>query len=155
MRNITCVLSISQPVDVSYNWWGTTDASAINQTISDYKNNPSVGKVNFTPFLNQSNPQAPAAETINYPPAPTPTPYPTPFQRQALHHPTLCNPETNRHLRTPLLRQLQRPFQQQPQLQPPHLCLHRFLPPKSCLVHHYLWAAQHLLKHYPNSISHE
>jgi hypothetical protein len=41
------------------------------------KNNPAIGTVNFTPFLNQLNPQAPAAETVNYTPAPAPTPYPT------------------------------------------------------------------------------
>ncbi len=70
-------LSLATAVDVSFNWWGTADASAINQTISDSKNNPSIGTANFTPFLDQSNQQAPAAETVNYIPAPTPTPYPT------------------------------------------------------------------------------
>jgi hypothetical protein len=30
-------LSLTTTVDASYNWWGTIDASAINQTISDSK----------------------------------------------------------------------------------------------------------------------
>ncbi len=65
-------------IDATYNWWGTTDTQTINQTIRDYKTNPSVGQVNFTPFLLELNPQAPALQTINLIPAPTPTPYPTP-----------------------------------------------------------------------------
>lgn len=73
--NFQLALTIS--VDATYNWWGTSDASAINLTISDIKNNPLVGTVNFTPFLNESNSAAPALESINYVPAPTPTPYPT------------------------------------------------------------------------------
>ncbi len=42
------------------NWWGTTTASEINQTIYDFKNDFNLGKVTFEPFLSAPNPQAPA-----------------------------------------------------------------------------------------------
>ncbi len=44
--------------DVTNNWWGTTDAQAINLTIYDYKYDFNLGKVNFVPFLTEPNPQA-------------------------------------------------------------------------------------------------
>lgn len=62
-------MSTSSAVDATYNWWETTDTSAINQTIWDFKNNANLGKVNFTPFLNSSNPQAPPLQNINLTPA--------------------------------------------------------------------------------------
>jgi hypothetical protein len=71
-------MSTQNAADVTYNWWGTTDNSVINQTIYDNKNSTSLGKANFTPFLNASNPAAPALETINYVPNPTPTAIPSP-----------------------------------------------------------------------------
>ncbi len=71
-------MSTPNAVDASYNWWGTTDTSAINQTIYDNKNSTSLGKVNFAPFLNNSNPAAPAVDTLNYLPNPTPTAIPSP-----------------------------------------------------------------------------
>jgi hypothetical protein len=65
------------------NWWGTTDASAINQTIWDFKNATNLGIVNFVPFLNEPNPSAPiipgfvpiptAPPTTSNSPTPTPT----------------------------------------------------------------------------------
>ena len=59
------------------NWWGLTDVSAINQTIWDFKNDIThLGIVNFTPFLNQSNPTAPSVPSAI--PVPTPPPSPTP-----------------------------------------------------------------------------
>jgi hypothetical protein len=64
-------LSASNSPDVSYNWWGTTDESAISQSIYDSKNDFNLGTVNFVPFLTAPNPNAPAN------PAPTPTPPPT------------------------------------------------------------------------------
>ena len=41
--------------NASYNWWGTTDTQAINQTIYDFKNDFTLGKVNFVPFLTEPN----------------------------------------------------------------------------------------------------
>lgn len=66
-------------VDATYNWWGTTDESAINQTIWDFKDASNLGNVTFIPFLDQLNPFAPSIPT--YIPIPTapPTPSPTPF----------------------------------------------------------------------------
>jgi hypothetical protein len=55
-------------LNASYNWWGTADAQAINQTIHDFKNDFSSGSVNFVPYLNASNPQAPSSAPITYPP---------------------------------------------------------------------------------------
>ena len=62
-------------LNVSNNWWGTTDSDSINQTIQ--KDYPS-STVIFTPYLTSENPYAPAIETINYTPVPTPTPFITP-----------------------------------------------------------------------------
>ncbi len=68
-------------VDVSNNWWGTTNELAINQSIYDYKNDYNLGTVTFTPFLTAPNPEAP---NINTPlptstssPSQTSTPSPT------------------------------------------------------------------------------
>ncbi len=44
-------------IDATYNWWGTTDVSAINQSIYDYKNDFYLGTVNFVPFLTEPNPE--------------------------------------------------------------------------------------------------
>ena len=70
-------LSSSSNFDATYNWWGTTDSSAISQTIVDYKNNYNLGNVTFIPFLNAPNPQAPLISSF-VEPSPTPTPEPTP-----------------------------------------------------------------------------
>jgi hypothetical protein len=55
--------------DVSNNWWGTTDTSVIDQKIWDFNDDFSLGKINYTPFLTQPNPQA-----LPDPQAPIPTP---------------------------------------------------------------------------------
>jgi hypothetical protein len=56
-RSITLV-NTPVNIDATYNWWGTTDASAINQSIYDYKKDFYLGTVNFTPFLTEPNPEA-------------------------------------------------------------------------------------------------
>jgi len=53
-------------IEATNNWWGTTDASAINQSIRDFKNDFNLGVVTFVPFLTEPNPEAPEPE-------PTPT----------------------------------------------------------------------------------
>jgi hypothetical protein len=60
-------------VDAQNNWWGTTDAPTINQTIYDTKVDPTLGTIIFVPFLTQPSPTAPSI------PATTPivTPIPT------------------------------------------------------------------------------
>ena len=76
----TIVLSTAANVNAANNWWGTTNAQAINQTIFDFKNDFNLGIVTFVPFLNNANPQA----TPNIlTPDPTPTPTPTPTQTPA------------------------------------------------------------------------
>jgi parallel beta-helix repeat protein len=62
----------SNNVNAAYNWWGTLDPSAINQSIYDGKYDFNLGTVNFIPFLTAPNPQAiPNASST-----PTPTPPP-------------------------------------------------------------------------------
>ncbi len=81
----------SKNVDASNNWWGTTDVQAINQTMYDFKDDFTLGIVNFVPFLTAPNPEAlpnlnAPISTTNASPSPTPiqnstftsTPTPTP-----------------------------------------------------------------------------
>lgn len=56
--NIYLDQSTPNDVNVTYNWWGTTDAAMINQTIHDFKNDFTLGIVNFIPFLTAPNPEA-------------------------------------------------------------------------------------------------
>jgi hypothetical protein len=66
-------LTDSGNVNATYNWWGTAVASAINQTIWDFKNAANLGIVTFVPFLNESSPFAPSIPILG----PVPTPPPT------------------------------------------------------------------------------
>lgn len=73
-------------MDAAYNWWGTTDSDAINQTIAHYglnqyaPNSVPLGIVAFTPYLNESNPQATPYAKVSVPiPSPTPSPTESPF----------------------------------------------------------------------------
>ena len=43
---------------LTYNWWGTTDASAIQQTIHDHTFDPLVGVISYIPCLTAANPFA-------------------------------------------------------------------------------------------------
>jgi hypothetical protein len=45
-------------VNASQNWWGTTDAQAIGESIFDFKKDFNLGNVTFTPYLTEPNPQA-------------------------------------------------------------------------------------------------
>ncbi len=49
-----------QEINATYNWWGTTDTQAINQSIYDFKNAPSLGTISFIPYLNEPNPTTPS-----------------------------------------------------------------------------------------------
>ena len=64
---------VSSDINVTYNWWGTTDTNAINQTIYDNKNDSDIGTVNFIPFLTAPNPEAPTIPISTSTPTPTPT----------------------------------------------------------------------------------
>jgi hypothetical protein len=59
----------TQFLDTPYNWWGTTDMQAINQSI----NCPEL-TLNIQPILTAPNPNAPSQ---NYDPVPTPSPSPS------------------------------------------------------------------------------
>ena len=50
-------------VDAANNWWGTTDAPTINQTIYDGKVDHSLGNATFVPYLLAPNTSAPAIPT--------------------------------------------------------------------------------------------
>ena len=65
----------SNNVDVTYNWWGTTNEQAISQSIYDFEDDFNLGTVNFVPFLTEPNPEAPEA---SYVPTTTPSPTSTP-----------------------------------------------------------------------------
>jgi parallel beta-helix repeat protein len=66
IQNNTNSLSVEtlNDINATYNWWGTTDVTAINQSISDYKNNFLVGRANFVPILTSQNAAAPSNNTI-------------------------------------------------------------------------------------------
>ncbi|MFB3889398.1 MAG: hypothetical protein ACE14S_07895 [Candidatus Bathyarchaeia archaeon] len=61
--NIDCniYLQASNNVSAANNWWGTTNTQDINRTVHDFKYDLNVGTVNFIPFLDSPNPEAPAA----------------------------------------------------------------------------------------------
>ena len=61
-------LDASNNVDVSNNWWGTTNTTTISQSIYDFNDDFNLGTVRFQPILTSPNSNAPA------PPTPTPTP---------------------------------------------------------------------------------
>ncbi|MCJ7761852.1 right-handed parallel beta-helix repeat-containing protein, partial [Candidatus Bathyarchaeota archaeon] len=62
--------SLSNDINATFNWWGTTNTQAINQTIYDFKNDFNLGRVTFVPFLTEPNSAAPAIPTE---PSPTAT----------------------------------------------------------------------------------
>jgi hypothetical protein len=64
-------LDASNNIDVSNNWWGTTNTTTISQSIYDFNDDFNLGTVSFQPILTSPNSNAPA------PPTPTPTPEPT------------------------------------------------------------------------------
>lgn len=41
-------------IDATYNWWGTTNETLIQERIYDYSDNSSLGVVSYAPFLNSS-----------------------------------------------------------------------------------------------------
>jgi hypothetical protein len=46
--------------NATYNWWGTTDAQTVGQTINDFDDDFTLGTINFIPFLTAPNSIAPA-----------------------------------------------------------------------------------------------
>jgi parallel beta-helix repeat protein len=74
--NYSFYLDAPNNVDAGYNWWGTTNESAISQSIYDFKNDFNLGTVSFQPILTSPNSNAPAPPTPTPLPAITPTPTP-------------------------------------------------------------------------------
>jgi hypothetical protein len=58
-------------VNASYNWWGTTDTTAIDKSIYDINDDFNLGKVDYKPFL--TAPNSKATPDSNVPASPTPT----------------------------------------------------------------------------------
>ncbi len=77
-------------VNATYNWWGTTDQSAISNSIHDFNNDFNLGKVNFVPFLTSPNPQA--VPNSN---APIPTPNPSPTSNPTSNQSPTASPSQN------------------------------------------------------------
>ncbi len=48
-------------MDVSGNYWGTTDSLQIKGYLYDNSNDPALGELNYLPFLSQLNPEAPVS----------------------------------------------------------------------------------------------
>jgi hypothetical protein len=46
-------------INATYNWWGTTNTTIIDQLIYDYYEDFNLGKVTYTPTLSESNSDAP------------------------------------------------------------------------------------------------
>ncbi|UCE74581.1 MAG: hypothetical protein JSV56_02465, partial [Methanomassiliicoccales archaeon] len=46
-------------IDVSNNWWGTTDSEIIDEQINDYYDDFNKGKINYKPYLSEPDPDAP------------------------------------------------------------------------------------------------
>lgn len=65
--------TVSSIVNATYNWWGTADAQAINQTITAPVIDFTGSTVTFIPFLNSQNPEASPIHGLN-PTSPTSTP---------------------------------------------------------------------------------
>jgi len=57
-RNVALMEGASQDVDVSNNWWATTNEETISKSLFDDKNDFTLGTLNFKPYLTEENPQA-------------------------------------------------------------------------------------------------
>ncbi len=67
-------LDTPKNITVADNWWGTTDESAISQSIYDSKNDFNLGTVTFQPILTSPNQNAPTLPTATSTPTPAPSP---------------------------------------------------------------------------------
>ncbi len=83
-QNIVLEPNTPSNYNATYNWWGTTDTNAINQTIFDSKDNFNLGTVTFVPFLTASNSQA-TPNPNDVPPTPSQS---TPTNPQFTLNPT-------------------------------------------------------------------
>ncbi|MGB9960451.1 MAG: hypothetical protein ACPLKQ_08070 [Candidatus Bathyarchaeales archaeon] len=91
--NIKLSGSASKDINVTYNWWGTTETQSISQSIIDFEEDFNLGKVVYVPFLASPNAEAPAATYI--PPADSPTPPPSQEPPSNQESPQTGSVETN------------------------------------------------------------
>jgi parallel beta-helix repeat protein len=77
--NLRIASSTQVNINAANNWWGTTDTAKIDEKIWDYNDSDdfNTGKVNYIPFLTESNPQAMPNQNA---PIPTPATSPLPSQ---------------------------------------------------------------------------
>jgi hypothetical protein len=86
----------SKTVNMQDNYWGTTDTSTISQSIYDYKNDQTLAKINFTPFLTSPATAPDFSNLIIYsPPTPTATPTPNPTYTASPNPTSTPNPTAN------------------------------------------------------------
>ena len=65
--NIDYNIFNNEPEDIAAvnNWWGTNSTQVIDQSIYDLLDDFNIGKVNYVPFLNELNPDAPEIPIYN------------------------------------------------------------------------------------------
>lgn len=80
--SISLIERATTDIDATYNWWGTTNTSKISQTIHDFEDDFSLGKVDFDPFLTTTNTVAMPNPNASPPMTPDeiPSTSPTPIQ---------------------------------------------------------------------------
>ena len=62
-QNSVYLAAVTNDIDATNNWWGTTDSAVISQSIYDYNSDFNLGRVNFAPILTALNPSAPSPDT--------------------------------------------------------------------------------------------
>jgi hypothetical protein len=115
--NLQLQQGTAKNIDVTNNWWGTTDTTLIGQSIFDNKNDFNLGIANFIPFLTAPNPEAP---TMDYKPTTTtPITDTSPSPEQSSSNVTETSPEPpsipnqNSTLPEPPLKSPDQPLDQQ------------------------------------------
>ena len=73
-NNQSVYLTSSNNLNATNNWWGTTNTQTISQSIHDFNDDSTLGKVEFVPFLTEPNP------AVTLTPTPTVKPYQEPQQ---------------------------------------------------------------------------
>ena len=69
--NFFLYASVSGNVNATYNFWGSTNQTAISTSIYDAKDDSSLGTVNFVPYLTAPNSQSTPSSTSTIPEFPT------------------------------------------------------------------------------------
>jgi hypothetical protein len=62
---------VTNSLNVTNNWWGTTNQTTISNSIYDNKDYSGLGTVNFVPFLTEPNPEASPTSTPGIPEFPS------------------------------------------------------------------------------------